>query len=77
MRVCLVILALLGTSVTAAQVRVDVYYETLCPDSISFLLRKLIPSYDAVKNLTDLHLYPFGKAEVSGFWLVETIETNQ
>lgn len=45
-----------------------VHYEALCPDSIYFIRRRL---YDALLdndwwNRTDLKLYPFGKAAVSG-----------
>ena len=46
-------------------VKVDVYYETLCPDSIGFLVRQLIPSYDSLSSIIQLNLIPFGKAEVS------------
>lgn len=47
---------------------VAVHYETLCPDSVYFIRRRL---YDALLdndwwNRTDLKLYPFGKAAVSG-----------
>ena len=48
-----------------SKVKVDVYYETLCPDSIGFLIRKLIPNYDSMTSMMQLNLIPFGKAEVS------------
>lgn len=47
-----------------AKVKLDVYYETLCPDSIAFMVNKVIPEYPLFKHFVDLHLYPFGKAEV-------------
>ena len=57
---------LLAQTVKAeTKVKVDVYYETLCPDSIGFLIRQLIPSYDTMKEMMQLNLIPFGKAEVS------------
>lgn len=52
------------TSGSNGRVRVDVYYETLCPDSMNFLRFRLIPDYPLLESLIDLHLYPFGKAEV-------------
>lgn len=48
----------------STKVRVEVYYETLCPDSIRFLIQQLIPKYADIKDKIDLTLYPFGKAEV-------------
>lgn len=48
-----------------SKVKVDVYYETLCPDSIDFLLNKLIPSYNELKEKIILQLIPFGKAQVN------------
>ncbi len=63
-------LVLQATSATSSEsgskVKVDVYYETLCPDSIGFLIRKLIPNYEAISSMIQLNLVPFGKAEVSG-----------
>lgn len=50
-----------------SKIKVDVYYETLCPDSIQFLLRQLVPNYDRIKDKADLRLYPFGKAQVNCF----------
>ena len=49
------------------KVTVDVYYETLCPDSIGFLVRQLIPSYDTLSSMMQLNLIPFGKAEIYEF----------
>lgn len=46
------------------KVKVDVYYETLCPDSIGFIIRKLVPNYEAISSMIQLNLIPFGKAEV-------------
>lgn len=49
----------------STKTKIDVYYETLCPDSIRFLLHQLIPNYPIIKSKVNLHLHPFGKAEVS------------
>lgn len=53
-----------ATSTPKSKVMVDVYYETLCPDSIDFLLSKLIPSFSDLKEKMTLQLIPFGKAQV-------------
>ncbi|ERL95191.1 gamma-interferon-inducible lysosomal thiol reductase-like isoform X2 [Dendroctonus ponderosae] len=43
-------------------VQVSVYYETLCPDSISFIVHQLYPGYYALKEYIDLELVPWGHA---------------
>ncbi|XP_058796076.1 GILT-like protein 1 [Phymastichus coffea] len=43
-------------------VNVDVYYESLCPDSIYFITKELGPIYDQLKSVLKVNLYPFGKA---------------
>jgi len=47
------------------KVKVDVYYETLCPDSIQFIRRQLYPTFNKIGEIMDITLIPFGKAEVS------------
>lgn len=48
----------------STKVRVDVYYETLCPDSIQFIRQKLFPTFGKVGDIMDINLVPYGKAEV-------------
>ncbi|XP_016949790.1 GILT-like protein 3 [Drosophila biarmipes] len=53
-----------GHSPANSKLLVAVHYEALCPDSMNFIRRRL---YDTLTNnnwlcLTDLKLYPFGKA---------------
>lgn len=52
-------------------VNVDVYYESLCPDSIYFITKELGPIYDQLKSVLKINLYPFGKASVSVNCVVE------
>lgn len=47
------------------KVKIDVYYETLCPDSIQFIRRQLYPTYQKIGEIMDISLIPYGKAEVS------------
>jgi hypothetical protein len=42
----------------------DVYYESLCPDSRNFLVNQLNPNWPTLSTFTDLRLIPFGKATV-------------
>ncbi|XP_066262543.1 gamma-interferon-inducible lysosomal thiol reductase-like [Euwallacea similis] len=42
--------------------KVQVYYETLCPDSIAFITKQLYPTYAALKEWIDLELIPWGYA---------------
>lgn len=43
-------------------INVDVYYESLCADSISFITRELGPLYKDFKDFINVTLVPFGKA---------------
>ncbi|XP_067134316.1 gamma-interferon-inducible lysosomal thiol reductase-like [Centruroides vittatus] len=50
------------SELTAQPVLVSVYYETLCPDSKRFILDQLWPTYQAVSDIIDVDLIPYGKA---------------
>ncbi|KAJ8985067.1 hypothetical protein NQ317_019750 [Molorchus minor] len=43
-------------------IKVSVYYETLCPDSRTFIAVKLHPNYQDIANYVNLELIPYGKA---------------
>jgi len=43
-------------------VRVDVYYEVLCPDSRYFVQHELWPAYQKLGDALDVRLWPYGKA---------------
>lgn len=47
------------------QVKVSVYYEALCSDSRFFILKQLVPAYEAIPEYVELDLVPYGKAKVS------------
>jgi len=54
-----------GGSEQDPTVRIDVYYECLCPDSRYFVLHELIPTYEKVGSLLDVNLWAYGKASSS------------
>lgn len=41
------------------------YYEALCPDSRSFFIRHLLPTYLRLQNALRIELIPYGKAKVN------------
>jgi interferon, gamma-inducible protein 30 len=43
----------------------DIYYESLCPDSVRFISQQLKPLYNDFKKHLDISLIPFGKSNVS------------
>lgn len=46
------------------KVEVAVYYEALCPDSRSFVLKQLLPAYKKIPTQLEVQLIPYGKAKV-------------
>ncbi|KYQ47358.1 GILT-like protein C02D5.2 [Trachymyrmex zeteki] len=45
------------------KVHVAVYYEALCPDSRSFVLKQLNPTYQKLLTNIEIELVPYGKAK--------------
>jgi len=45
-----------------AKVKIDIYYESLCPDSIRFINEQLAPLYNDFKKHLDVTFVPFGKS---------------
>merc|ERR1712071_457467 len=44
------------------RIRLDVYYESLCPNSRMFLINQLGRHYDSIASFVHVRLIPFGKA---------------
>jgi len=43
-------------------VLISVYYEALCPDSRSFVIKQLEPTYQSLKENIQIQMIPYGKA---------------
>ncbi|XP_042884447.1 gamma-interferon-inducible lysosomal thiol reductase-like isoform X3 [Penaeus japonicus] len=43
--------------------RIEIYYEVLCPDSRHFIMKQLTPAYEKLKDILQVGLVPYGKAE--------------
>ena len=50
------------TSPPEPKLRVDVYYECLCPDSRYFVLNHLQPTFDKLGSMMEVKMWPYGKA---------------
>lgn len=63
----LIIFALFGSSLSCVshKVKIDILYESLCPDSMRFISDHLKPLYDDFKKNLEITFYPFGKSLVS------------
>lgn len=48
-----------------SKLKVSIYYEGLCSDSITFLNNQVLPAYAIIGEYVDLDLIPYGKASVS------------
>ena len=46
-------------------VNIQVYYESLCPDSINFITQQLYPTYLILGKYMNVEFIPFGNADVS------------
>lgn len=54
------------------KIHVAVYYEALCPDSRSFVLKQLDPTYRKLLINMEIELVPYGKAKVRKFVATKT-----
>ncbi|XP_072380238.1 GILT-like protein 1 [Diabrotica undecimpunctata] len=70
--VLIVVLCFAGISVQATDLKVSIYYESLCPDSVAFIKNQFYPAYSTVlKDKIKVDLVPFGKATATksnGTW---------
>jgi len=47
------------------KVKIDIYYESLCPDSRNFISYTFWPAFQKFERYLDVKLIPFGKAEIN------------
>ncbi|CAH2050316.1 unnamed protein product, partial [Iphiclides podalirius] len=48
------------------KVSIQLYYETLCPDCIQFVIRKFTPVVQSLSPYLNIQIYPYGKAKTFG-----------
>ncbi|XP_053638813.1 gamma-interferon-inducible lysosomal thiol reductase [Cherax quadricarinatus] len=65
MRTSLLLLSCLAAALAqdAPPVKIDLYYETLCPYSIDFVTTQLYPTWTILKDIMEVEMFPFGNAE--------------
>ncbi|XP_055373066.1 GILT-like protein 1 [Condylostylus longicornis] len=57
------LLAVISVCSATIKVKIDVYYESLCPDSAAFITEQLYPVVkEDLKNYVDINWIPFGKS---------------
>lgn len=56
------------------QINIDIYYESLCPDSVKFINNQLYPNWAQISPYVNLQFVPFGKSKVSN--ILNTITKN-
>uniref|UniRef100_T1D4M1 Gamma-interferon inducible lysosomal thiol reductase n=1 Tax=Psorophora albipes TaxID=869069 RepID=T1D4M1_9DIPT len=61
-KIVLLVTLCVACSSAQSKVSVNVYYESLCPDSAKFINEQLYPVAKQFKNNIDLKLIPFGKS---------------
>lgn len=49
----------------APLVSLEVYYETMCPDSVDFIVQQLHPTLQKIGAIMNVSLIPYGIASVS------------
>ncbi|KAK7086827.1 Microfibrillar-associated protein 1 [Halocaridina rubra] len=63
MRSTLVFLACLAAALAQDPVKIHLYYETLCPYSIDFVINQLYPTWGQLKDIMEVEMFPFGNAD--------------
>ncbi|KAF5270440.1 hypothetical protein FQR65_LT05628 [Abscondita terminalis] len=48
--------------IVSDQLKITVYYEALCPDSVRFITKQLYPTYSKIGKFLNIDFVPYGKA---------------
>lgn len=59
------------------KIRISVFYEALCSDSRFFILKQLVPAYEALPGYITLDLVPYGKAQVYKTFILQVFVSNK
>nr|ACJ23247.1 gamma-interferon-inducible lysosomal thiol reductase [Penaeus monodon] len=64
MRTSLLLLACVAATLAqdAPPVKIHLYYESLCPYSIDFVISQLYPTWTILKEIMEVEMFPFGNA---------------
>jgi interferon gamma-inducible protein 30 len=62
MLMLLAVALLANNAIADDRVKVSTYYETLCPDSMAFVVNQLYPTWTEIGQIMDVDLIPYGKA---------------
>ncbi|KAK8730548.1 hypothetical protein OTU49_008062 [Cherax quadricarinatus] len=54
-----------AVSGVGGRVKIEVYFESLCPDSVHFFTHQLYPTWLDLRDIMDLVFVPFGKARAT------------
>ena len=46
------------------RVKVELFYDTFCPDVIDFIQGKLYPVWEKLSNIMEIHWKPYGRTQV-------------
>ncbi|KAB0802065.1 hypothetical protein PPYR_04251 [Photinus pyralis] len=75
MRLLLLLVTLLqAIQVYSEVVKVSIYYEALCPDSVNFINNQFYPAYQKINSLLTVDFVPYGRAShtwKNGDWQFE------
>lgn len=68
---CLMLFSCISVAVQNT-IKVSVYYESLCSDSVAFIKYQLVPTFKKMSKAIDIDLVPYGKADQTqrdGRWI--------
>ncbi|KRT83358.1 hypothetical protein AMK59_4067 [Oryctes borbonicus] len=61
-KILFLLVVFVGYTIAQNKLKVDIFYEALCPDSLNFIKYQLKPSWEQIKPAVTLNFVPFGKS---------------